>query len=191
MIRMRGSITYISPPDVKAKELRHAVKAGLEFCVLFWHRRIMPGHFTKAGGKKYGYQKRRGEDEPAWVPGKKGIVLAGGKTKYGKQRMVQNRKYFHRKLREKGHSDPLIWSGNSETLAKRSVRLVSNSKRAAAVMNLPKYFYQYRKDLGTPNKAAELTTVTQDEVNKLSKLNDLFITRRLSGNRERSRVTIG
>ena len=144
------------------KVMTDAAKDASKTTVEHWHETYMPGHFTVAGGKKYAYQKRKGDGEAPYK------LRAAGSM--GAQRRVQNNAYTWRKAREKGHRKPLVWSGDSERGAKQKVRLSTKASRAAgtvtgtAAMTLPRYFYMRRKDHGAPDKPAELTTVTADEV---------------------------
>lgn len=129
-----------------AKQILRAIpramrEAGTE-TVGLWHQQMMPGHFQQSAYQKYGYQKR-------------------------------SLTYEIRKARSERHRRPLVFSGESEQDARQQVRLTARLirreqvVRSAAVMNLPKYFYQYNKVLGTPNKADELTRTTADEESTL------------------------
>jgi hypothetical protein len=124
----------------------------------------MPAHFTVPGGRKYAYQPRSGDNEPPRLP-------RGKPGKYG-QSTRSNPHYSWRKAREKGHRKPLVWSGASEAAARSAVKISSRKQRggadgrvqATAVMpNLPKYFYQRRKDHNAPDKPSELTRVLPAE----------------------------
>lgn len=172
MSQLRGVIVYKNPPDVMARELKPAVKEGLFTAVVYWHRRFLPRHFTVLGERLYGYKPRAGQDEPAMVPrGKNG-------------RMVLNRKYWHLKRRRKGHVRPLVWSGTLERTALAAIRVSGSHKQARGVLSLvPRYAYQYRKDLNQPDKAAELTRTTQSEVEELGQRMRGELLRRLAANR--------
>lgn len=183
MVRLKGAIVYVNSPEATAKQMRAAVRDANAFVVGYWHRKIMPGHFTVAGGKKYGYQKRQGDDQPP-------LVQSRSKKKKYAGRMVKNPAYSWRKRREKGHNKPLVWSGDAERMAKRMIRISSTSKKGVGVMTLPKYVYAYRKDLKQPDKAAELVTVARDEVTRMARLHELFVTRRLEQMRDRSTVKV-
>ncbi len=76
-----------------------------------WHDQSAPQHFTNAGAQLYGYAKRQGEQ----------AGTSGGKFWNS---------YTGRKKKKFGHTRPLVWSGQSETLARiRDVRATSTSKK--------------------------------------------------------------
>lgn len=174
------------------RQLADATKAGLLAAVEQWHEQYLVGHFTVEGGKKYGYQKRRGDDEPPRIA----VRRPDGKVSYR-----TNQAYSWRKRRQKRHNIPLVWSGLSIEMARKQVRL-SAVKRGSglvagtAAMTLPRYFYQYLKpgtygvqsgwrssmtlSHQTPNKADELTRTTPDEVEVLGRTVQARIVRELS-----------
>jgi len=159
-----------------------------------WHDQYLPAHFTVAGGKKYGYQPRSGDDEPPRVA----LQVPGGGTTYR-----TNQKYSWRKRRKMRHNRPLVWSGESEEMAMAAVRVSARRRRggeieAAAVMQLPKYFFQYLKpgvyhanrggklvrfavEREQPHKHDELTRVTPDEAAALTRIADGELRRRITG----------
>lgn len=162
MLRVRQTSSGVAraPKRVVVQASQEALKATAEH----WHATYLLGHFTVEGGKKYGYQPRKGDNEPPRIP------RTGSnqhRSRWGSTR--SNPHYSWRKRREKGHNKPLVWSGDSKTQAKQQVRLSTRVKRAGgeivatAAMNLPKYFYQYRKDHNAPDKANELTRTTEVE----------------------------
>jgi hypothetical protein len=157
-----------------------AVRAANEATVLHWHEKYLPGHFEKSAFAKYGYQLRRGQDEPAYVPSLKGIVLHGGSTKYGQVRVVQNRKYYWQKLRRTGHDEPLVYTGETKQDAMASAAVTATRKGARLSMYLPPYVYPYRKDLQQPDKADELTRVTGEEVSEMARFHESVATRHLN-----------
>jgi hypothetical protein len=79
-----------------------------------WFDKLLPKHFTVAGGKEYGYAPRAGE--------------AAGTT--GKAFWSS---YAGRKQKYKGHRDPLVWSGElrRDTLAQRSIYATFRGVRVA------------------------------------------------------------
>ena len=144
-----------------------AVRLGTEAAVTEWHADIMPEHFTVAGGKKYAYQPRKGDNEPPRILRSSG-KLAG--------RTVRNNAYSWEKRRRFGHNKPLVYTGASEQDAKSAVKVSSRKKAgaagvveaSAAMPNLPKYFYQRRKDHNAPDKPAELTRALPEEERRLA-----------------------
>jgi hypothetical protein len=161
----------------------------------------MPGHFTVEGGKKYGYQPRKGDDEPPYIE-----RMTRWSVHQKHQRLIRspNPSYSWRKRRQLRHNKPLVWSGQSEHMAKQQVRLSTRVNRASgtavatAAMNLPKYFYQYlkpgyyaRPNVGdgkglmhithqTPDKANELTRTTEVERAELAVFYEAKMSDRLS-----------
>jgi hypothetical protein len=105
-----------SPAEL-AKELVSAVREGSEEAAALWDRDYLDDHFAPGAAEKYSYAKRSGEDEPAYVPSARGIVLAGGRTKYGDARVKPNPKYFHRKKREGFGTTALVRTGETRRVA--------------------------------------------------------------------------
>jgi hypothetical protein len=66
-----------------------------------WAGNLRPKHFTKEGEQEYGYEPRSGEQQGA-----------SGKAFW--------RSYTGRKLKEKGHTLPLVWSGELRDKARTS-----------------------------------------------------------------------
>ena len=161
---MASRIEYQNSPAQVMKRAVAAVRIGTEAAVAEWHAEIMPEHFTVAGGKKYSYQPRKGDDEPPR------IKLPGGRTK-------RNNAYSWQKRRRFGHNKPLVYTGSSEAAARSAVKVSSRKKPGAdgivegtaAMPNLPKYFYQRRKDHGAPDKPAELTRALPAEEQQLAR----------------------
>lgn len=153
--------TQSGGPRDTQKMIADAARDAAVDVVKYWHDRYLPEHFTVAGGKKYGYQPRKGDNEPPRVLRSKGKLA---------NRTVSNNAYSWQKRRKFGHNKPLVYTGASEQAAKAVVKLSSRIRKAdgqvvgtAAMPALPKYFYQYRKDLKAPDKADELTRTTSSE----------------------------
>ena len=129
--------------------------------VEYWHQFFMPLHFTDAAKKRYGYQPRSGSGEPP--------VLRRPAGSKGFYRTYNNPKYYWRKMREKGHSIPLVYTGRSEQAA-RQVRITASARQGVGVLfALPKYFYQFRKDHKAPDKVAELLVVLDSEAAEMGR----------------------
>lgn len=174
-----------------------------------WHDRYLPGHFTQAGGKKYGYQPRAGENESAKIPNPG--YSANSRLGFSSPKMIENWKYAWRKRKIKRHSRPLVWSGQSEEMAKAAVkvsvrRLRAGHIEASAAMQLPKYFFQFLKagsylrkgfqydgrgnkyagmvrfwvKQDQPDKYDELTRVSHDEAEELTRVADAALSLRLA-----------
>lgn len=98
-------------PRGMRRHARRITKEALAKTAAYHHRQFMHKHFTKAGAAEYGYSPRKGEQS--------GI---GSKAFF--------RSYTGRKQRMKGHTLPLVWSGESRELAKiRDIRSTSNKAR--------------------------------------------------------------
>lgn len=185
---IRGRVEYLNSPEHTMQQFGRAYRLGLEHAAEFWHRVYMPGHFTEEASRKYGYQKRSGEGESNLIYKDGGRAVRQGK--HGS--LVQNPKYYWKKWRKKKHHRALVYTGDSERDARRTVRLSSRRSsgttfQASAVMNLPKYFYQYTKagtyvrrgwggnqavvfSHDTPNKVKELLTTLPSEETVLAEV---------------------
>lgn len=88
----------------------------------------------------------------------------GAKQRYG----YQERKASYNKRKEKryGHRRPLEYTGQLKRQVLRKARISGTSKRATVSMDAPRYMYQYKP--GAPDKAAEITAVTQDEAESMA-----------------------
>jgi hypothetical protein len=140
----RGSII-----NAGREAIRHAVEV--------WHRRFRPLHFTEQASRRYGYTPRQGSGQPP-------IIYRNG-------RPVRNNAYIWRKKRLKGHTKPLVWSGDSEASA-RSARFGGRLEGGtrfvgSARMDMPTYFFQHPYNAKSGkfiDKPKELTTVRDDEM---------------------------
>lgn len=90
--------------------------------------------------------------------------------------------YSRYKAKRFGHRNPLVYTGELKRMVTRMARISSTSKGVRVNMTGPRYLYQYRKDFNQPDKAAELTAVTETETETMAKLLDRRITRRLNAN---------
>lgn len=84
--------------------------------------------------------------------------------------------YEKRKQKRWGHRYPLVWSGDTKRRLEASARIRSSSKGSKVTMLGPKHFYQYRKDLGQPDKAAEVRKISQADADFLTAAADEYIT---------------
>jgi len=131
------------------RELNNAIKGANADMGLFWLGMIRPKHFTKAGAREYRYAPRQ-----TYKPQKK-----------GSKRDPFRASYTGRKLKEKGHTRPLVWSGESE-LRSRQGRVDATSKRMRVVMNVPALNFSPKghRDL---DMLAELTEVSDADFAKM------------------------
>jgi hypothetical protein len=163
-VPIRAHIQYARPTRgmFDRADVQAAAAEGNAVAVEYWHEFFEPLHFQEDASRRYGYAPRAGSGEPPFIRvGKPGSM--------GAQRLRPNPHYLWRKLREKGHTRPLVWSGASERAA-RQIRITATARQGVGVMYaLPKYFYAYRKDLKQPDKAAELTTVLDAEAQAMGR----------------------
>ena len=105
---LRAHIQYERPGRglFDRQAIAEAAAAGNSMAVEYWHAIFMPLHFTEQAKKRYGYQPRSGSGEPP--------VLRRPAGSKGYSRTYNNPKYFWRKMREKGHSIPLEYSGKGD-----------------------------------------------------------------------------
>jgi hypothetical protein len=161
---LKMKVTQRGGAGPASKAVRAAAIAAATDVVRSWHDQYLPGHFTLEAVGKYGYQPRKGDNEPPRI-----LVQRTAPSGQTYRTYRSNPHYSWRKRRQKGHNKPLVWSGQSERAAKQSVKLSARKTKgdeikATAAMSLASYFYAYRKDLGQPDKADELTRVTPGEV---------------------------
>lgn len=151
-IEMRGPV----PGNLSEGDQKQIIADAWSRVGHFWHRELLDKHFTNAASTEYGYTARQGE---SGRPGKRGF----------------HRSYTGRKLRLKGHTRPLEYTGKSKERAKGMARVVVRQGKgwteARVVMNSPGFNRRYS---GSPiNMRAELTTISQREVAQLTDvLND-------------------
>jgi hypothetical protein len=142
MPRIRCEIIEQGSPRQVARLREKAQRGGWMHALEYWHRFVLPVHFTEEGGRRYHYQtrtrayqkrkqKRYGHQNP---------LVWSGETR----RMVQ---------------------------AERIITNVS-ARGATLRMRGPKQLYAYQKNFKQPYKAGELTTTVHDERRTLAKLVD-------------------
>jgi len=131
------------------RALNNAIKWANDAMGRFWLRYIRPKHFTAAGAQEYGYAKRQ-----TYVPQKR-----------GSKRDPFRASYTGRKLREKGHTRPLVWSGDSMRKSAQG-RVVPTFKRVRVVMNVPTLNFSpvNRSDM---NMREELTDVSERDFRQM------------------------
>ena len=105
ILRYSGSV-----PRAMRKEFRKVTRKAWMSAGIWWHSQIRPKHFTPAGAREYGYTPRQGE------------------------RMSTGRRfprtYTGRKVREHGHRNPLMFTGQSRLFTRlRDVRATSKGVR--------------------------------------------------------------
>lgn len=108
----------------------------------------------------------------------------GAKQRYGYQ--DRSDKYNRWKRKKFGHSRPLEKTGQLKRQVLRRARISGTSKRATVTMDAPRYMYQYKPD--QPDKAGEITAVTNDEVQSMALSLDRNLGIRLNGNKRKETV---
>jgi len=129
-------------PKALQRELRPAMAGSMTDIGDDWHEGKLPLHFGTKAGTKYGYQKRT-----------KGTMIKKAKgytDQYG--------------VRHAGHQRLLFHSGESERMMTAGATIRATSKGVSVKMLAPKHFYAYRKDYSQPDKSAEATRLSDDEV---------------------------
>jgi hypothetical protein len=160
---MPGYITTINGGEHTTQQVLEWNRKGLEAGVTYWHKNIAPLHFENEAYQRYGYQKRKGQGEPPYVP-------SDSKDPRYAKRLRQNRKYWWAKFRKKKHTLPLVYTGMSKRMILRGIRLSFRRRKgsdsfasASGAMDAPKHFYQYNKSVNAPDKYAELIRVIPSE----------------------------
>lgn len=156
--------TQTGGAEHSARAIVDAVKSAAIATVQRWHEAYLPRHFTVEGFEEYGYQPRKGQDEPNLIYSDQGTAVRMGRA----GRLINNPHYYWVKWRRYHTHDPLVLTGRSRDRARRLIRTnvqatAAGTVRASGVLDLDRYFYQYRKDLGQPDKADELFRVSPPE----------------------------
>lgn len=94
--------------------VNRALKESLAAAAKAWHQEYYEDHFTATGFRKYSYTPRKGQNLPR-----------GSKAFW--------RSYSGRKLRSKGHLDPLKFTGTTYRLGKVA-RIVATRKQGKVVL---------------------------------------------------------
>jgi len=157
MLKFKLHADHKSIPLTK-REMNNAIKGANDDMGLFWLGMIRPKHFTKAGATEYGYAPRDGE--------------RGQGGKYGFKKT-----YTGRKLREKGHTRPLVWSGDSMRKSAQG-RVQPTFKRMKVIMNVPTLNFSpvNRSDM---NMRAELTEVSERDFRQMLRVFQRSLDRRV------------
>jgi len=168
LIRFKG---FPSPRRGAAgKQLRAALKLTWFDVGRFWHRRIRPKHFTPEGGREYKYTARQGSNRS---PGGKGF----------------NRSYTGRKLRQKGHRNPLVWSGQTRALT-RIQRITSTSKGVRINLTAAARKLNLRPSGWTVSLGDEMVRVSSKDARMIEDVMNRLLNRRLNENRDAGTIEI-
>lgn len=142
--------------DLSKRHVNEAIKEGNFAVAESWVTKRLPKHFTREAYDLYGYLPRMGE------PG----------TPYTKWKGT----YTGRKLKEKGHTLPGVWSGESESRAKHP-RIVATSKGVRVYINAPAL--NLRPKDGRIDLREEVVKTTFQEADELFALHADVTTRAL------------
>lgn len=133
------------------------IKPTLEVAGVYWHSKLRAKHFTAEGAQEYGYTKRKGE------------LIPRGSKRF-------RRSYTGRKLAMKGHTRPLVFSGEGEALSRiQDVR--ATAKRVRVI--LPRKF-NFRHPKSQVDMRAELTAISQADEKQLGTVADKEVHARLN-----------
>ena len=144
-------------PRVKGlhKHLRYAYANVANW----WHKHVLPVHFTKQGASKYHYEKRQGER------------LGGGRRRKGS--------YTGRKIAKHGHSLPLVYTGLARMLSRmRNIRATGKGARISiAVGNM------LMNPKGRREREREMGAVAPGELQQMRRIFHKIVTDRLNTDR--------
>jgi hypothetical protein len=148
-------------PGLLKKLWNKLAKACWSEVAIHWHKEMRPKHFTHAGAREYGYDKRQGEGgigrHDDWR-----ALGAGASFTDRMGRRAFYRTYTGRKLQRFGHTYPLVWSGASRTLT--GMRNISATKSGSRVtMNAPTLNFRKGKTGTGKTMREEMTTVSSGE----------------------------
>ena len=209
-------ITFTGLPlqakGIAKRELNNILRGAWFKVGQFWHRRFRPKHFTHRGATEYGYAPRQGERSAGMAAGAydptgelhhKGprgdADLTSGGGYRGRWRSKDDpalpagtaftRSYTAQKLRAKGHTYPLVWSGRSKARSEiQDIR--PTAKGVRIVINAPALNLRPGRH-GRINLRDEMTEISAGEEHTLTELLGRLVNRGIRQNRTRSTVTVG
>jgi hypothetical protein len=154
-VRKRGMT-----PKVAKRLLNDIHREGMRQQGVYWRDNFRAKHFTQAGASEYDYTPRQGD---RGRPGPHGF----------------NRSYQGGKLRTKGHTRPLVFSGESEQLT-RSPTIEATAKRGTARVSVRmrayKLNFRYR---GSPiDMRQEMETVSDPETRQMAGVLSTYLDRK-------------
>lgn len=149
-------------PKLLGREWNNIHRAAAENAGWYWHQHFRPLHFKNLATRRYGYAFRQGEN----LQGAKGFRSS----------------YTGQKLRKMGHTRPLTFTGNSETLAAYpNIKATAThgqfgSAKVTIAMNCPTL--NLRRWPSSPNMRKELITVIPEEIAEISRETEKFLAER-------------
>lgn len=105
---LKFTITPAKPIGVTRRAYGRGKKHMFRFVLRYWHRMMLPKHFTRAGAREYHYEPRGGE------------VGAGGGAGFFTSYSFYKRKWF-------GHANPLMYTGWSRALALSNAKVTASA----------------------------------------------------------------
>lgn len=130
---------------LKARQIRRAQRHALETMARGWHDDYLPLHFSEQAYERYRYTRRKGMG-----------LDPNGRT--------FRRSYTARKLRERRHNRPLIYTGDGATQALGPVRLRGTDREQRVI--LPSKF-NFKHPKSRVSMRDELTRVLPEETRDL------------------------
>lgn len=132
-------------------------------CGKYWLAHFREKHFTRAAYSEYGYSPRKGESGNTHP---KGFWAS----------------YTGRKQREMHHTLPLVYSGHSRDVIRRSavIRAVASSTQSRCRISMPAGNLGHRNPKSHVNMRDEMTRVSAGEERILRREYEGFITRGLA-----------
>ncbi|MFZ5785120.1 MAG: hypothetical protein ACOY3Y_01650 [Acidobacteriota bacterium] len=119
----------------------------------YWHEELLPKHFTAAGAKEYDYTPRRGE-------------MSGTSAK----RFF--RSYTGRKQKQKGHRNPLVWSGElrDRSRTRRIQTFATSSQSGVRIYLSAAQKANWKNPHSDIDMADELTRISSQEYDLLTRM---------------------
>lgn len=156
----------LQPKGIVRKLLNDILRGSWLRVGVFWHRKLRPKHFTHRGAREYGYKPRGGQ--------------AGSGRKFIGS-------YTARKLRLKGHTRPLEFTGRSRKLTEiRDVRPTAKGVRVVLHANT----FNLRASVNAPHMREEIARVSTTEQRWIERLLGRFVERGMTQNRTRTTVRV-
>jgi len=117
-----------------------------------WHKKYLRRHFQLSAFREYGYAKR-------------------------------SKRYEQRKLKRFGHMRPLVYTGRMQRALTGSALVRSSARGVTVRMTGPKWLKGFMSMLGRygtgPDKAKEVTTISEREGNELAAMAGDILTRKM------------
>lgn len=146
-----------------------------------WHREFLPMHFTMGASERYGYERRQGTGQQAFLPSETHEILTnerGGKYyRYQWQGRWYTSHgiagYMQRKLNKYRHQLPLVYTGRLREAVRGAVTLIAGERNVKIRMRGPQWlkgFLSFRGRRGTgPDLYRELTRIIPEEAMALAR----------------------